>query len=188
MNMQQRQRTFYFDCFKQVLHYLFNWNQFLVINFLKLYNAITKNVTLSKNRKLISVNWKLWTWTYSNFSSKAGIALSILLKPATRFFYKHHFCNNAKLNLGKKSKQKPSNTLRLNFCHLKIIHFGTIHKVHTLKFGDCQTPPNVIKTIDVRFCLDSTSLLECMYFMDGSFLHRRYKSLLYNTRFVTRDH
>ena len=40
---------------------------------------------------------------------------------------------------------------------------GTIHKVHTLRFGDFQTLPplysfkqktNVIKTIDVRFCLE----------------------------------
>ena len=49
-------------------------------------------------------------------------------------------------------------------CYL-IFDFGTIHKVRTLKFGDFQTPPpplyafkqqnDVMKTIDVRFCLDS---------------------------------
>ena len=39
------------------------------------------------------------------------------------FFYKQHFYKQRQAEIGKKIKQKLSNTLRLNFCYLKIIRF-----------------------------------------------------------------
>ena len=39
------------------------------------------------------------------------------------FFYKQHFYKQRLAEIGKKIKQKLSNTLRLNFCSLKIIRF-----------------------------------------------------------------
>ena len=51
------------DTIKRALHYLFNWAWFLEIN--KLCNVATKNLRFSTNRKFISLNWKVWT--YSNF-------------------------------------------------------------------------------------------------------------------------
>ena len=39
----------------------------------------------------------------------------------TRFFYKIHFYKQRQAEIGKKMKQMLSNTLRLNFCYLKII-------------------------------------------------------------------
>ena len=39
------------------------------------------------------------------------------------FFISNNLISNTRLKLAKKIKQKLSNTLRLNVCHLKIIHF-----------------------------------------------------------------
>ena len=53
------------------------------------------------------------------------------------------FISNARLKLEKKNRQKLSNTLRLNFLHLKIIHF--LHPRYQLKIiGDILK--NVQKT------------------------------------------
>ena len=41
----------------------------------------------------------------------------------TRFFYKQHFYKQHQFKYGKKIKHKLSNTLRLNFCYLKIIPY-----------------------------------------------------------------
>ena len=57
---QYRMKTYV----KLVLHYLFNWIRFLEIK--KLCNVIAENLTFSKNRKLISISWEVWTC--SNFS------------------------------------------------------------------------------------------------------------------------
>ena len=38
------------------------------------------------------------------------------------FFNKQHFYNQRQAEIGKKIKQKISNTLRLNFCYLKIVY------------------------------------------------------------------
>ena len=38
------------------------------------------------------------------------------------FFHKQHFYKQRQAEIGKKMKQMLSNTLRLNFCYLKIIH------------------------------------------------------------------
>ena len=40
----------------------------------------------------------------------------------TRFFYKQHFYNQRQAEIGKKIKQMLSNTLRWNFCYLRIIY------------------------------------------------------------------
>ena len=50
---------------KRELPYPFNWIRFLEIN--KLCNVIVKNLTFSTNPKLISISWKVWT--FSNFST-----------------------------------------------------------------------------------------------------------------------
>ena len=65
----------------------------------------------------------------------------------------------------------------LIFLTLPSLQLGTIHKVRTLKYGDFQTPNpplyaskeqnDVIKTINLRFCLDLLPPPECTYFMDG---------------------
>ena len=54
------------------------------------------------------------------------------------FFYKQHFYKQHQAEIGKKIKQMLINTLRLNFCHLKInpiLHPHYHPKVigHTLK-------------------------------------------------------
>ena len=40
----------------------------------------------------------------------------------TRFFYRQHFYKERQAEIGKKVKKMLSNTMRLNFCYLKIIH------------------------------------------------------------------
>ena len=40
----------------------------------------------------------------------------------TSYFYKQHVYKQRQAEIGKKSRQMLSNTLRLNFCYLKIIH------------------------------------------------------------------
>ena len=43
-------------------------------------------------------------------------------KLGTRFSYKQHFYKQRQVEIGKKIKQLLNNTLRLNFCYLKIIY------------------------------------------------------------------
>ena len=50
------------------------------------------------------------------------------------FLYKRHFWKQRQAEIGKKSKQKLSNTLRLNFCYLKIFRF--LHPHHHPKIID----------------------------------------------------
>ena len=53
-----------------------------------------------------------------NFSCRNG-----KFKLNTRFFfYKQHFLKQRQAEIGKKIKQMQRNSLRLNFCYLKIIH------------------------------------------------------------------
>ena len=62
---------------------------------------------------------------------------------STRFFYKQPFYKQHQTEIGKEIKQKLSNTLRLNFCYLKIICF--FHARYRLKkLGDILN--NVQKT------------------------------------------
>ena len=49
----------------RVLHCPFNWTRYLEIK--KLCSVIAENLIFSTNRKLISISWKVWT--YSNFST-----------------------------------------------------------------------------------------------------------------------
>ena len=49
--------SLYYSTMLRALHYLFSWIRFLEID--NLYNVITKNLTLSTNRELISVNSKV---------------------------------------------------------------------------------------------------------------------------------
>ena len=50
------------------------------------------------------------------------------------FFYKKIFYKQCQAEIGKKIKQKLSNTLRLNFLYLKIIHF--LHTPYHPRIGD----------------------------------------------------
>ena len=43
-------------------------------------------------------------------------------KSSTRFYYKQYFYNQRQAKIDKNIKQMLSNTLKLNFCYLKIIH------------------------------------------------------------------
>ena len=62
------------------------------------------------------------------------IKCDLCLRCFTRFLYKQHFISNARLKLAK-IQQKLSNTLRLNFCYLKIICF--LHpRYHPKVIGD----------------------------------------------------
>ena len=57
-------------------------------------------------------------WMFCNlYSSEIRWTLVV-----TRLFYKQHYYKQRQAEIGKKIKQMLSNTLRLNFCYLKIIH------------------------------------------------------------------
>ena len=62
------------------------------------------------------------------------------------FFISNTFISNARLKLPPKNKQKVSNTPRLNFCYLKIIH--TFHARYHLKIIRC-TPKNIYEIIQL---------------------------------------
>ena len=64
---------------------------------------------------------KIRTRFFGRYLSPKKGCLQQLIKN-TRFFYKQHFYSNIRLKLEKSIKQKLSNTLRLSFCYLKIIH------------------------------------------------------------------
>ena len=86
--------------------------------------------------------------TLNIFCSSASIAnfehvIERWKNPNTRFFYKQHLYTQRQAKIDKKIKQKLSNTLRLNFRYLKIIHF--LHpRYHPKIIGD--TLKNVSKT------------------------------------------
>ena len=54
---------------------------------------------------------------------------------STRLFYKQYFYKQRQAEIGKKNKQKLSNTLRLNFRYLKIICF-LYKRYHPKIIGD----------------------------------------------------
>ena len=51
----------------------------------------------------------------------SAVSIQRTLYANTRFFQKQHFYKQRQSEIGKKIKQMLSNTLRLNFCYLKII-------------------------------------------------------------------
>ena len=69
--------------------------------------------------------------------------LSKSMLPLHVFFYKQHLYKQWRAEIGKKKKQKLSNTVMLNFCHLKIINF-LYPRYHPKTIGDILK--NVQKT------------------------------------------
>ena len=73
-------------------------------------------------------------------------SLSLKQKRYTLCIYKQHFNKQRQAEIGKKIKQKLSNTLRLNFCLLKII--PSLHpRYHPKIIGD------ILKTEQNEVCV-----------------------------------
>ena len=56
------------------------------------------------------------------YGNQNKIIKSLTIFFITHFFYKQHFYKPRLAEIGKKTKQMPSNILRLNFCYLKNIY------------------------------------------------------------------
>ena len=66
----------------------------------------------------------------------------------TFFLYKQHFYKQHQTEIGKKIKQRLSNTLRLNFCYLKIICFRH-PRYHPKRIGHILK--NIQKSLSICF-------------------------------------
>ena len=69
-----------------------------------------------------------------------------LVSSPTCFFISKTFISEARLKLAKKIKHKLSNTLRLNFCYLKITYFLHLH-YHPNIIGDILKKCAKIKSV-----------------------------------------
>ena len=88
--------------------------------FLNSFLNQTRNTMCCKNCDLSNVYFKKIL-----FSSIATFPTFCFfyLKFYTLYFYKQHFYKQRQAGICKKNKQKLSNTLKLNYCYLKIIRF-----------------------------------------------------------------
>ena len=69
--------------------------------------------------------WLINCQTFTLISWKLQISISkfrVTSEAVSRFFYKKHFYKQRQAEIGKKIKQMLSNTLRVNFSYLKMIH------------------------------------------------------------------
>ena len=71
------------------------------------------------------ISWLINCQTFTLISWKLQISISkfrVTSEAVSRFFYKKHFYKQRQAESGKKIKQMLSNTLRVNFSYLKMIH------------------------------------------------------------------